>query len=222
MSTIYTSNDVPLTHLNHYHGADSFSFFTSVQPVGTCDDRPAKASRNTYFQPGPPPCSFNISTLSRSCEICALGVIHSRILASIYCLILKQISSFLLPILAFFPRLLLYNHLQCLPKISCSTAGSFANKLASHLFSKQVCQMMSWVSHPVVEYGRHDVNVLPSFEAQLPKSHCSSMSSSPLLPGNSDRYVVGPNQYNCVSGQGSTWWGWGSYRHSTESFGGGG
>lgn len=74
----------------------------------------------------------------------------------------------------------------------------------------------------MVEYGRHGVNVLPSFEVQLLNSHCSSMSSSPLLPGNSDRYVVGPNQGNWMSDQGSTWLGLGSYRHSTESFGGGG
>ncbi len=54
---------------------------------------------------------------------------------------------------------------------------------------------------------RDILNILPSFEAQLPNSHCSSLSSSLLLPENSDTYVADPSRYNCVLGQGRIWWG---------------
>lgn len=64
------------------------------------------------------------------------------------------------------------------------------------------------------------INILPSFEAQLPNFHCFSPLSSLLLPENYDTYVAGPSRYNCVLGQGRIWWGSGRYRHNTESFGG--
>lgn len=69
---------------------------------------------------------------------------------------------------------------------------------------------------------RDGLNILPSFQAQLPNFHYSSPLSSLLLPGNSDTYVAGPSRYNCVLGQDRIWWGLGWYRHNTEPSGGDG
>lgn len=116
MGTIYGSNNVPLRLPNHYHGAD-FPFFTTMRNLlGYVMTDLLKllyihipAWVTTYF--------VSISALSRGYEICDPWAILSRILTSTYCLIIKQIFSFQVPILAFFPRLL-HNQLYCLKKQS--------------------------------------------------------------------------------------------------------